>query len=140
VHIAVGDCTRLAYAEVAGDEQAPTDTGLLQRAVARFRARGVQVRRLLSNNSACYRSRIHAAITHALGIRHRFTRPFRPQTNGKAERYIRTLLTEWAYRRPYLTSRWRTRALVPYLSYYDTRRKHTARGITTPAHRLSARL
>jgi transposase InsO family protein len=75
-----------------------------------------------------------------LQLRHVFTRPYRPQTNGKAERWIRTLLKEWAYARPYRTSRWRTRALMPYLSYYNTRRRHTALGFTTPAQRLATRL
>jgi transposase InsO family protein len=140
VHVAIDDCTRLAYAEVLADEQGETAAGFLHRAAAWFRAQGVRIRRILSDNGSCYRSRVHAAVTRALRIRHRFTRPYRPQTNGKAERWIRTLLTEWAYVRPYHTSRWRTRALTPYLSYYNTQRKHTALGFTTPAQRLAARL
>jgi transposase InsO family protein len=140
VHVAVDDCTRLAYAEVLPDEREHTAAGFLQRAVAWFAAQGVRVLRLLTDNGNCYRSRRHRAVAEALGLAHSFTRPYRPQTNGKAERFIRTLLTEWAYAQAYRTSGWRTLALRRYLTYYNTRRRHTALGFATPANRLAARL
>jgi len=97
VHVAVDDCTRLAYAEVLPDEQGATAAGFLTRAVGGFAAQGIRVERVLSDNGSCYRSRVHRAVAVAHQLTHRFTRPYRPQTNGKAERFIRTLVTEWAY-------------------------------------------
>jgi transposase InsO family protein len=140
VHVAVDDCTRLAYAEVLGDEQGATAAGFLARAVAWFATRGVGVTAVLSDNGACYRSHVHRAVVAAHQLTHRFTRPYRPQTNGKAERFIRTLVTEWAYAQAYRTSAWRTAALPRYLSFYNTERQHSALGFTTPAQRLAARL
>src|SRR4051794_25130828 len=92
VHVCVDDATRLAYVEVLGDEKASTAVGFLRRAVAFYRRHGVNVERVMSDNGACYRSSIHALACRALGIRHLRTRPYRPRTNGKAERFIRTLL------------------------------------------------
>jgi transposase InsO family protein len=140
VHVAVDDCTRLAYAEVLVDEREHTAAGFLRRAVAWFAARGITVVRVLTDNGSCYRSRVHRAAAEALGLAHTFTRPYRPQTNGKAERFIRTLLTEWAYAQAYRTSGWRTIALPRYLTYYNTLRRHSALGFTTPAQRLAERL
>lgn len=140
VHVALDDCTRLAYAEILADEQGATATAFLTRALAWFWAHGIRVRRVLSDNGSCYRSRAHRQGVAALGLRHRFTRPYRPQTNGKAERFIRTLLAEWAYAQAYRTSRWRQVALPRYLTFYNTQRRHTALGFTTPAQRLAARL
>ena len=140
VHVAVDDCTRLAYAEVLADEREQTAAGFLRRAVAWFAARGIAVVRVLTDNGSCYRSRVHRTAAEALGLAHTFTRPYRPQTNGKAERFIRTLLTEWAYAQAYRTSGWRTVALPRYLTYYNTRRRHSALGFTTPAQRLAERL
>ena len=140
VHVAVDDCTRLAYAEVLGDEQGATAAGFLARAVAWFAEQGIGVTAVLSDNGACYRSHGHRAVVTAHQLTHRFTRPYRPQTNGKAERFIRTLVTEWAYGQAYRTSAWRTAALPRYLSFYNTERQHTALGFTTPAQRLAARL
>lgn len=139
VHVAIDDCTRLGYSEVLGREDAETTAGFLERATAWFAALGVTVRRLLSDNGGNYRSRVVAACCRALRIRHRFTRPFRPQTNGKAERFIRTLLTEWAYARPYARSSYRTQALAPYLQFYNTERPHTALKYRTPLQRYAAR-
>ena len=140
VHVAVDDCTRLAYAEVLGDEQGATAAGFLGRAVGWFAQQGIHVVRVLSDNGSCYRSHVHRAVAVAHQLTHRFTRPYRPQTNGKAERFIRTLVTEWAYAQAYRTSAWRTAALPRYLSFYNTERQHTALGFTTPAQRLAARL
>jgi transposase InsO family protein len=83
---------------------------------------------------------VHRAVAVAHHLTHRFTRPYRPQTNSKAERFIRTLVTEWAYAQAYRASAWRTAALPRYLSFYNTERRHTALGFTTPAQRLASRL
>ena len=139
VHVAIDDCTRLGYVEVLGAEDAPTTIGFLERATAWFAALGIRVRRLLSDNGGNYRSHAVAVCCRALRIRHHFTRPYRPQTNGKAERFIRTLLTEWAYAQPYAASPYRTRALAPYLQFYNTERRHTALKFCTPLQRLAAR-
>lgn len=96
--------------------------------------------RLLRDHGSCYRSHVHRAAADALGLAHSFTRPYRPQTNGMAERFIRTLLTEWAYAQAYRTSGWRTVALPRYLTYYNTQRRHNALGFRTPAQRLAERL
>ena len=137
VHVALDDCTRLAYAEVLADEQGTTTAAFLERALAWFRARGVVVERLLSDNGACYRSRVVRAVLDAHGVRHLFTRAFRPQTNGKAERFIRTLLAEWAYARAYPTSCHRTARLPAYLDHYNAERPHGGLGFITPQQRLA---
>lgn len=137
VHVAIDDHTRLAYVEVLPDETAATALGFLTRAVAWYAALGIAVERVLTDNGSCYRGLPFAEGAIALGISQRFTRPYRPQTNGKAERFIRTLLTEWAYERAYGRSGWRTRALPHYLSFYNTERRHSALGNQTPAARLA---
>lgn len=139
-HVAIDDCTRVSYAEVLPDEQGATAAGFLERALAWFQAEGIAVRRLLTDNGSCYRSRSLAAVVARHQLRHRFTRPYRPQTNGKAERFIRTLLHEWAYAQAYRTSVFRTAALARYLHFYNTQRRHSALGYTTPAQRLADRL
>ncbi len=137
VHIAIDDYSRLAYAEVLGDEKAATIVGFLRRAVAFYRRHGIQVERLLSDNGAGYRSTIHACACRALGIRHLRTRPYRPQTNGKAERFIRTLLNSWAYGAIYGSSRERTAALDGWLWHYNHRRRHSAIGHQPPISRTN---
>lgn len=137
VHVAIDDHTRLAYAEVLPDETATTALGFLTRAVAWYAALGITVERVLTDNGSCYRGLPFAEGAIVLGISQRFTRPYRPQTNGKAERFIRTLLGEWAYERAYGRSGWRTRALPHYLSFYNTERRHSALGDNTPAARLA---
>lgn len=136
VHVAIDDHTRLAYSEVLADETGVTAAGFLRRAVAWYAALGITVERLLTDNGSCYRALPFAETALALGISQRFTRPYRPQTNGKAERFIRTLLAEWAYARAYGRSRWRTLALPHYLSFYNTERRHSALGGRPPASRL----
>lgn len=140
VHVAVDDCTRLAYAEVQRDEREHTAAQFLARALAWFAAQGIRVVRLLTDNGSCYRSRVLRRLVDTLGLAHTFTQPYRPQTNGKAERFIRTLLSEWAYAQAYRTSGWRTLALRRYLTYYNTQRRHSALGFTTPVQRLAQRL
>ena len=97
MHIAIDDATRLAYVEVLPDEKATTAIAFLRRAVAFYASYGITVERVLTDNGSPYRSAMHAIACRALGIRHLRTRPYRPQTNGKAERFIRTLLGGWAY-------------------------------------------
>jgi transposase InsO family protein len=139
VHIAIDDCTRLAYVEVLDDEKATTATGFLRRAVAFFARHGITVERLITDNGSPYRSTIHAIACRAHGIRHLRTRPYRPQTNGKAERFIRTLLGGWAYGALYRTSTERTAALDAWLDYYNHRRRHSALGHKPPIARLNER-
>jgi transposase InsO family protein len=136
VHIAIDDATRLAYAEVLADEKAPTAIAFLHRAVAFFRRHGITVERLLTDNGSAYRSMIHAFACRTLGIRHLRTRPRRPQTNGKAERLIRTMLAEWAYGAIYRTSSERTAALDGFLWRYNHQRPHGALNRQPPATRL----
>jgi transposase InsO family protein len=139
VHIAIDDCTRLAYAEVLPDEKATTAIAFLRRALAFFERHGIQVERLLTDNGSAYRSTIHAIACRALGIRHLTTRPYRPQTNGKAERFIRTLIGGWAYGAIHRTSSERTAALDGWLWHYNHQRKHSAPGHKPPTARLAER-
>ena len=137
VHIAIDDATRLAYAEVLPDEKATTAIGFLRRAVAFFTRHGMTVRELLTDNGSAYRSAVHAIACRTLGLRHLRTRPRRPQTNGKAERFIRTMLSGWAYGRIYASSTERTAALDGWLWHYNHRRRHQAIGRQTPITRLN---
>jgi transposase InsO family protein/transposase-like protein len=137
VHVCVDDATRLAYVEVLADEKATTAVGFLQRAVAFYTRHGIAVQAVMSDNGACYRSTIHAFACRTLGIRHVRTRPYRPQTNGKAERFIRTLLAGWAYGPIYASSRERTAALDGWLWTYNHRRPHGALSHKTPIARLN---
>jgi transposase InsO family protein len=139
VHVAIDDCTRLAYAEVLGDEKAATAIAFLRRAVAFFERHGMKVERLLTDNGSAYRSAVHAIACRALGIRHLRTRPYRPQTNGKAERFIRTLLGGWAYGAIYRSSAERTAALDGWLWRYNHLRRHSALGHKPPVARLAER-
>jgi transposase InsO family protein len=132
LHVAIDDATRLTYAEVLAADDAPTSAAFLQRTLAWFRRRGIRARRLLTDNAMVYRSGVFAAVCQRWMLRHRFTRPYRPQTNGKAERFIQTLLREWAYRVPYRNSRKRTAALGPYLRFYNHRRPHASLGRRSP--------
>jgi transposase InsO family protein len=137
VHIAIDDATRLAYAEVLGDEKAKTAVGFLRRTLAFFASHGVAVERVMTDNGSAYRSAVHAIACRALGIRHLRTRPYRPQTNGKAERFIRTMLGGWAYGAIYRTSAERHTALEGWLWRYNFRRPHGSLGRRPPAARLA---
>jgi transposase InsO family protein len=139
VHVAIDDCTRLAYAEVLGDEKATSAIGFLGRAIAFFDRHGMTVEQLLTDNGSAYRSTIHAIAWRALGIRHLRTRPRRPQTNGKAERFIRTMLAGWAYGAIYRNSHDRTAALDGWLWHYNHYRRHSALGHKPPIARLNER-
>jgi transposase InsO family protein len=137
VHVCVDDHSRLAYAEVLSDEQAITATGFLRRAVAFFARHGITVERVMTDNGAPYRSRLHAHACRELGLRHLRTQPYRPRTNGKAERFIQTLLREWAYGRVFQTSAERTAALEPWLTHYNFTRPHGALSHKPPGSRLT---
>jgi transposase InsO family protein len=137
VHIAVDDYSRLAYAEVLMDERASTAAGFLARAAVHFRRYGITVERVLTDNGSAYRGAVHAVACRKLGIRHLRTRPYRPQTNGKAERFIRTLLEGWAYGAIYRSSQERTRALDGWLWHYNHQRRHSALGHQPPVTRTN---
>jgi transposase InsO family protein len=136
VHVAIDDATRLAYAEVLSDEKATTAVGFLRRAVAFYRRHGIRVEAVMTDNGSAYRSAVHSLACRALGLRHLRTRPYRPQTNGKAERFIRTMLGGWAYGAIYRSSLERTRALEGWLWRYNFRRPHGSLGRRPPAARL----
>ena len=129
--------SRLAYAEVLPNERAATAVAFLHRAVAFFKRHGIRVERVLTDNGGAYRSTIHALACRLLGIRHLRTRPYRPQTNGKAERFIRTLLAGWAYGAIYGSSDERTAALDGWLWHYNHRRRHSALGRQPPVSRTN---
>jgi transposase InsO family protein len=137
VHVCVDDATRLAYVEVLPDEKGATAAGFLRRAVAWLKGMGITVERVLSDNGACYRSRTHAQACRELGMRHHFTRPYRPRTNGKAERFIQTLTNRWAYGAIYGSSAERTAALSGWLDHYNFRRRHGSLAHKAPATRLA---
>jgi transposase InsO family protein len=137
VHTAIDDHSRLAYSEILGDETAVTTAAWWTRAIAWFAAHGIRIERVLTDNGGCYRSREWHQVSAAHGIIVKKTRPFRPQTNGKAERFNRTLLTEWAYARAYRSDRARSRALPGWLHIYNHHRTHTALGGHPPISRVT---
>jgi len=137
LHVCVDDATRLAYAEVLNNEHPATCIAFLERAVAWLASHGVTVERLMTDNGNPYRSRAHALACRQLGIRHLRTQAYRPRTNGKAERFIRTLLDGWAYRNTYRTSRERTAALQGFLDFYNHNRPHRALGSRPPSAKLA---
>lgn len=137
VHVCVDDYSRLAYAEVLPDQKTTTAIGFLHRAVAFYRRRGIRVERVLTDNGSAYVSALHALACRKLGIRHSRTRPYRPQTNGKAERFIRTLIAGWAYAAIYRSSKERTAALDGWLWHYNYRRRHSALGHQPPVSRTN---
>lgn len=137
VHVCVDDATRLAYVEVLDDEKGATAAAFLRRAVRWFKGMGITVERVLSDNGACYRSGAHAEACREFGMRHLFTRPYRPRTNGKAERFIQTLTNRWAYGAVYGSSAERTAALPGWLIHYNFSRRHGSLGHKAPAARLA---
>jgi transposase InsO family protein len=137
VHVCVDDYSRLAYAEVLPDERKETAIAFLERALAFYRRHGIRVERLLTDNGSAYLSAAHARACRRLGIRHLRTRPYHPQTNGKAERFIRTLLSGWAYGAIYRASAERTAALDGWLWHYNHRRRHSALGRQPPVSRTN---
>lgn len=138
VHVAIDDATRLAFVEVLPSQRGDTTADFLARAVAWFAHQGVRVRRVMSDNGSGYVSRAFRHACRSFGLRHLRTRPYTPRTNGKAERFIQTLLREWAYARAYRTSRHRTAALVGWLTYYNRERPHASLDYQAPWSRLCA--
>jgi transposase InsO family protein len=137
VHTVIDDCSRIAYAEICGDEKADTAIGVLQRAVAWFAERGVAVERVLSDNGSAYKSHAWRDACLELGVTPKRTRPYRPQTNGKIERFHRTLSDGWAYARRYDSETARREALPAWLHFYNHHRAHSAIGGLPPISRLN---
>jgi transposase InsO family protein len=135
-HVAIDDTTRVAYVEVLGDEKGATCVGFLRRAIQAFASMGVTVERVMTDNGTGYRSKVHRAAVVEMGVRHLRTQPYRPRTNGKAERFIQTLQREWAYGAAYTDSAQRRQALEPWLRYYNGHRPHSALGHKTPLSQL----
>ena len=136
VHVCVDDATRMAFAEVLPDEKGPTAAGFLRRAADFFAGFGITLEAVMSDNGACYVSRTHAEVCRELGLRHLRTRPYRPRTNGKAERFIQTLTDKWAYGAIYGSSAERQKALPGWLTHYNFTRRHGSLGHRPPAARL----
>ena len=138
LHVCVDDASRAAYTAVLPDETAESAIEFLWFAVAWYASHGIKVERVLTDNGACYKSWKFRGACHELGIKHKRTRPYRPQTNGKAERFIRTALKEWAYAQTY-THSWKRTAYLPIWTHsYNFTRLHTALGRKTPASKLRA--
>lgn len=137
VHTVIDDHSRVAYAEVHDNEKAATAVAVLSRATAWFAARGVRIERVLSDNGACYRAASWHALCRELGITVKKTRPYRPQTNGKAERFHRTLADGWAFSRLYASESARRKALPAWIHHYNHHRPHTAIGKVPPITRLT---
>lgn len=137
LHVAVDDHSRLAYAELLPTDRAVDCCRFLARALAWYRERGIVIERVLTDNGYGYRSHGWRDLCAHHGIQRRFTRPYRPRTNGKAERLIQTLLNEWAYSRSYSSSEQRARSLCPYLRWYNNRRPHSSLGGRPPVSRVS---
>ncbi len=140
VHVAIDDASRIAYAEVLRDETGETSAAFLRRAMAWYRTLGIRVRRILTDNGSGYLGRRFAHALEHLRVIHKRTRPYRPQTNGKAERFIQTLLREWAYAVAYLTSDARARVLPRWLRHYNRSRPHGSLGGKPPFSRLRPRV
>jgi transposase InsO family protein len=138
-HVAIDDHSRCGFVQMHTDERKESAVQALKAAVAHYAALGVKVKRLLTDNGSAYRSKLFAKTCQALGIKHTFTRPYRPQTNGKAERFIQTCLREWAYGRIWSNSAERTHWLPAFLAYYNARRPHSALGYKPPASRLGGK-
>lgn len=138
LHVAIDDATRVSYAALYPDETAASTTAFLQAAVRWFAAQGIRWRALMTDNGGGYRSRVFQARRRQLRLRHLWTRPYTPRTNGKAERFIRTCLSRWAYAAAYRTSAARARLLPEWLRYYNHERPHTALQFQTPMQRLEA--
>jgi transposase InsO family protein len=139
VHVCVDDASRVAYVEVLPTLAQADAAAFLDRAVGWFARHGIRTERVLTDNGSAYLSRAFADTCARRGIVHKRTRAYRPRTNGKAERFIQTLLREWAYRRAYATSARRRRALAPWVRYYNRKRPHTALNYRTPMTRLEER-
>jgi len=137
-HVAIDDHSRAGFVQMHVDEKKGSAIAFLEASVAHYAAHGVRIKRLLTDNGPAYRSKLFNKTCQALGIKHTYTRPYTPQTNGKAERFIQTCLREWAYGRIWNNSQERTSWLPAFLDYYNNRRDHSALGYRPPASRLGA--
>jgi len=135
--VAIDDHSRVGFVQMYDDERKDAAVQFLKAAVAHYAALGMTIKRLITDNGPAYRSQLFARTCQALGIKHSFTKPYRPQTNGKAERFIQTCLREWAYGRVWANSHERTEWLPAFLNYYNARRPHSALAYKPPASRLS---
>jgi transposase InsO family protein len=136
LHVAIDDHSRLAFATLCPDEKIPSVLAALQQALDFYKAHGIKIQRVLTDRGSTYRSKLFAAACLQLGLKHRFTKPYRPQTNGKAERFIQTITREWAYARPYDSSNHRATFLPIYLHDYNFHRPHSALNSLPPSSRL----
>ena len=136
-HVAIDDHSRAGFVQMHVDEKKMASVDFLKAAVAHYAALGVRIQRVLTDNGSAYRSRLFARTCEALGIKHSFTRPYRPQTNGKVERFIQTCPREWAYARSYTNSAERTSWLPAFMTYYNSRLTHSALEYNPPASRFS---
>ena len=136
LHVAIDDHSRLAFACLFPDEKTPSVLAALQQAVAFYKDHGILIQAVLTDRGSTYRSKLFAASCHQLGLQHCFTRPYRPQTNGKAERFIQTITREWAYARSYDSSDHRAAFLPLYLHDYNFHRPHSALHYLPPSSRL----
>lgn len=136
-HVCVDDHSRLAYVEILPDEREPSVLTFFERMLAWYQRHGIPVKRVLTDNGPAYRAKSLRALLHGRRIRHIFTKPYRPRTNGKAERFIQSALREWAYRRPYSTSYQRRKALPRWLHHYNFHRKHHSLAGLPPASRVN---
>jgi len=137
LHVCVDDASRLAYTEILPDEKKESACAFLTRALAFFKAHGVSVERVMTDNGSAYCSHLFKSLMASAGLRHIRTRPYTPRTNGKAERFIQTSLREWAYRNAYNTSAERTQAMTPWINAYNHSRPHSALGGSPPISRLN---
>jgi transposase InsO family protein len=135
-HVAIDDHSRVGFVQMHADERKTSAVDFLKASVAHYAALGVTIKRLLTDNGSAYRSKLFSKTCKDLGIKHSFTKPYCPQTNGKAERFIQTCLREWAYGRVWANSGERTAWLPAFLTYYNARRPHSALGHSPPASRL----
>jgi transposase InsO family protein len=136
VHVAIDDHSRIAFSEIYPDEKQQSVVAFLRAALAYYARLGIRFRAILTDNGPAYRSHAMAACCRALGLKHRFTRPYTPRTNGKAERFIQTAIREWAYARTYQNSALRTAALLPWIHQYNWHRPHAALNHKPPISRL----
>ena len=140
LHVAIDDASRLAYTEILPDEKKTSATAFLKRTLVFFERHGVTVERVMTDNGSAYKSHLFRGTLAERGIRHKRTRPYTPQTNGKAERFIQTSLREWLYARPFLSSAQRTGAMPAWLCDYNNKRPHSALGGKPPISKLTDNL
>ena len=136
VHVAIDDASRLAFSQIRPDEKKESAIAFLEDAVAYYRSLGIKITGIMTDNGSCYRAKAFASMCKRLHLKHIFTKPYRPQTNGKAERFIQTCLREWAYARAYNTSDERTNELPRWLHRYNWHRPHGSIGSVPPISRL----